>query len=181
MRFAKRMGGMTTAASFETLARAKKLEAEGRRVVHLGIGEPDFDTPAYIRRAAADAIEAGWTHYTQPPGLPDVRKAIAQAWNKERGIPCDESNVVVTPGAKPVLFFAMVALLDPGDEVLIPSPAFPTYASIASFADARVVPVPLEEARLHGARRRDLRPHAVRHRARLHRVAAGDGRAHGRL
>ncbi len=146
MRFAQRMGRMTTAASFETLARAKVLESQGRRVVHLGIGEPDFETPAYIRRAAVEAMEAGWTHYTQPPGLPDVRKAIAKAWNEERGIPCDESNVVVTPGAKPILFFAMVALLEPGDEVLIPSPAFPTYASIAGFADARVVPVPLREA-----------------------------------
>lgn len=145
MRFAQRMAGMTTAASFDTLARARTLEAQGRSIVHLGIGEPDFDTPAHIRRAATEAMEAGWTHYTQPPGLPDVRRAIAQSWSKERGIPCDENNVVVTPGAKPILFFTMLALLDAGDEVLIPSPAFPTYASVAGFVGARVVPVPLHE------------------------------------
>ena len=129
------------------LARGKALEAQGRSVVHLGIGEPDFDTPAYIRRAADAAIEAGHTHYGPAAGLPEFRRAIAAAWRTRRGIACDAANVVVTPGAKPVLFFAMLALLEPGDEVLIPSPAFPTYASVASFLGARVVPVPLDAER----------------------------------
>ncbi|MFM7231287.1 MAG: pyridoxal phosphate-dependent aminotransferase [bacterium] len=143
MRFAERMGRLTTAASFDMLARGKALEAQGRDIVHLGIGEPDFDTPAFIRRAAAEALEAGWTHYSPTPGLPSFREAIAQRWSERRAIPCTAANVVVTPGAKPILFYAMLALLEPGDEVLVPSPAFPNYVSIARFLGARVVPVPM--------------------------------------
>lgn len=115
--------------------------------MHLGIGEPDFDTPAFIRRAAAEALEAGYTHYGPAPGLPEFRKTIAATWRARRGLACEAANVVVTPGAKPILFFAMVALLEPGDEVLIPSPAFPNYQSIAEFMGARVVPVPLLPAK----------------------------------
>jgi aspartate/methionine/tyrosine aminotransferase len=137
------MGRLTTAASFDMLARGKALEAQGRSIVHLGIGEPDFDTPAFIRHAAAEALEAGWTHYGPAPGLPEFRDAIATAWRARRGFDCRAANVVVTPGAKPILFFAMMALLEPGDEVLIPGPAFPNYASIAAFSGARVVPVPM--------------------------------------
>lgn len=147
MRFADRMGHLKTAASFEMLARGKALEAQGRSIVHLGIGEPDFDTPSFIRRAAAEALEAGYTHYGPAPGLPEFRRTIAAQWRARRGIACEAANVVVTPGAKPILFFAMVALLEPGDEVLIPSPAFPNYNSIAEFLGARVVPVPLLPAK----------------------------------
>lgn len=147
MHFAERMSRITTAASFDTLARARALEAAGRDVVHLGIGEPDFDTPPAIRRAATEALEAGYTHYGPSAGLPELRRAVATTWRRDRGIPCDPEHVVITPGAKPILFFAMLALLEPGDEVLIPSPGFSTYASVAKFLDARVVPVPLEEAR----------------------------------
>ena len=147
MRFADRMGHLKTAASFEMLARGKALEAQGRSIVHLGIGEPDFDTPSFIRRAAAEALEAGYTHYGPAPGLPEFRRTIAAQWRERRGIACEAANVVVTPGAKPILFFAMVALLEPGDEVLIPSPAFPNYNSIAEFLGARVVPVPLLPAK----------------------------------
>jgi len=141
------MGRLTTAASFDMLARGKAHEAKGRSIIHLGIGEPDFDTPAFIRRAADAALSAGYTHYGPAAGLPEFRKLIAATWRERRGIACDAANVVVTPGAKPVLFFAMLALLEPGDEVLIPSPAFPTYGSAASLVGARVVNVPLDAAR----------------------------------
>lgn len=147
MRFAQRMSRMTTAASFDMLARGKALEAQGRSIIHLGIGEPDFDTPAFIRAAAEDALEAGFTHYGPAAGLPEMREAIAHSWREARAIPCAAENVIVTPGAKPILFFAMLALLEPGDEVIIPSPAFPTYASVAAFLDARVVPTPLDPSR----------------------------------
>jgi aspartate/methionine/tyrosine aminotransferase len=129
------------------LARGKALEAQGRSIIHLGIGEPDFDTPAFIRKAADRALAEGYTHYGPAAGLPEFRRLIAATWRERRGLTCDAANVVVTPGAKPVLFFAMLALLETGDEVLIPSPAFPTYASAAAFVGARVVPVPLDAAR----------------------------------
>jgi aspartate/methionine/tyrosine aminotransferase len=125
------------------MARGRALEAQGRSIIHLGIGEPDFDTPGFIRRASDAALAAGYTHYGPAAGLPEFRRLIAETWRARRGLACDAANVVVTPGAKPVLFFAMLALLDPGDEVLIPSPAFPTYASVAAFVGGRVVPVPL--------------------------------------
>ncbi|MCE9626739.1 MAG: pyridoxal phosphate-dependent aminotransferase, partial [Candidatus Eisenbacteria bacterium] len=141
------MSRLTTAASFDMLARGKALEAQGRSIVHLGIGEPDFDTPAHIRQAATAALEAGYTHYGPAPGLPEFRKVIADTWRTRRGLECTAANVVVTPGAKPILLFAMVALLDSGDEVLIPSPAFPNYASIAALIGAKVVPVPLLPAK----------------------------------
>jgi aspartate/methionine/tyrosine aminotransferase len=141
------MGRLTTAASFDMLARGKALEAQGKSIIHLGIGEPDFDTPAFIRSAADAALAAGYTHYGPAAGLPEFRQLIAETWRARRGIACEAANVVVTPGAKPVLFFAMLATLEPGDEVLIPSPAFPTYASVARFMGARVVPVPLVPAR----------------------------------
>jgi len=147
MRFAERMGRLTTAASFDMLARARALEAQGRSIVHLGIGEPDFDTPAFIRRAADAALAAGYTHYGPAAGFPEFRALIARHWRARRGLTCDAANVVVTPGAKPILFFSMLATLEAGDEVLIPSPAFPTYASVAEFLGARVVPVPLVPAR----------------------------------
>ena len=125
------------------LARGKALEAQGRSIVHLGIGEPDFDTPAHIRHAATAALEAGFTHYGPAAGLPEFRKVIAAEWRQRRNLECEAANVVVTPGAKPILLFAMVALLEVGDEVLIPSPAFPNYGSIAALIGAKVVPVPL--------------------------------------
>ena len=143
MKFTQRLGRLTTAASFDMLARGKALEAQGRSIVHLGIGEPDFDTPAHIRHAATAALEAGFTHYGPAAGLPEFRKVIAAEWRQRRNLECEAANVVVTPGAKPILLFAMVALLEVGDEVLIPSPAFPNYGSIAALIGAKVVPVPL--------------------------------------
>src|SRR5262249_10115341 len=147
MRFAERMGRITTSASFDMLARGKALEAKGRSIIQLGIGEPDFPPPAHPRRAAETALAEGYTHYGPPAGLPEFRALIAKTWRARRDLACDAANVVVTPGAKPILFFVMLATLEPGHEVLIPSPAFPTYASVAVFVGARGVPVPVVEAR----------------------------------
>ena len=147
MKFAQRLGTITTAASFDMLARGKALEAQGRSIIHLGIGEPDFDTPAFIREAAKVALDQGFTHYGPAPGLPEFRKTIADTWRARRGIPCEAKHVVVCPGAKPVLFFAMLSLLEPGDEIIIPSPAFPNYGSMAQFAGGKVVTTPLVAGR----------------------------------
>jgi aspartate/methionine/tyrosine aminotransferase len=143
--FAERMSRLGTETAFEVLGRARALEATGRKVVHLEIGEPDFDTPRFIRKAAADALESGFTHYGPSAGLPEFRQVIADMWKAERGIPCDADNVVVTPGAKPIMFFAMLALLEAGDEVLYPNPGFPIYESVANFLDARAIPLVLRE------------------------------------
>jgi len=146
MAFAQRMSRLGTETAFEVLARARALEATGKKVVHLEIGEPDFDTPAFIRKAAAVALEEGFTHYGPSAGLPEFRKVIADIWKQERAIPCDADNVVVTPGAKPIMFFTMLALLEEGDEVLYPNPGFPIYESVANFLNARPVPLALREA-----------------------------------
>ncbi|HVP71526.1 MAG TPA: pyridoxal phosphate-dependent aminotransferase, partial [Gemmatimonadaceae bacterium] len=130
--------------AFEVLARARALEEQGRKIVHLEIGEPDFDTPKFIRQAAVDALEEGWTHYGPSAGLPEFRKEIAKQWKAERAIPCEAENVVVTPGAKPIMFFVMLALLEEGDEVLYPNPGFPIYESVANFIGARAVPLHLK-------------------------------------
>ena len=145
MRFAERLSRLGTETAFEVLARAQALEAQGKRVIHLEIGEPDFDTPRYIRKAAADALEEGFTHYGPSAGLPEFRRLIAEQWNRDRGIPCDADNVVVTPGGKPIMFFAMLALLEEGDEVLYPNPGFPIYESVANFLNARAIPLVLRE------------------------------------
>jgi len=146
MTFAQRMGRLGTETAFEVLARARALEATGKRIVHLEIGEPDFDTPAFIRKAAAAALEEGWTHYGPSAGLPEFRKTIADVFGAERKFPCDADNVVVTPGAKPIMFFVMLALLEEGDEVLYPNPGFPIYESVANFINARPVPLHLKES-----------------------------------
>ena len=145
MKFAQRMSRLGTETAFEVLLRARALEATGKKVVHLEIGEPDFDTPRFIRQAAAQALEEGWTHYGPSAGLPEFRQLIAAQWKAERGIPCDQDNVVVTPGAKPIMFFVMLALLEKGDEVLYPNPGFPIYESVANFVGARPVPLGLRE------------------------------------
>src|SRR5437870_8330578 len=147
MTYAKRMSRLGTETAFEVLARARALEANGREIVHLEIGEPDFDTPQFIRDAATRALEQGVTHYGPSAGLPEFRAAIAERWRSERNIPCDADNVVVTPGAKPIMFFTMLALLEEGDEVLYPNPGFPIYESVANFINARAVPLLLTEKR----------------------------------
>lgn len=136
---------MGTETAFEVLAKAKALEKQGKEIVHLEIGEPDFDTPRNIKDAAVKAIGAGYTHYGPSAGLPDFREAIAQYVSKTRGIKAEADEVVVTPGAKPIMFFSILALVNPGDEVLYPNPGFPIYESMINFVDAKPVPIPLPE------------------------------------
>jgi aspartate/methionine/tyrosine aminotransferase len=144
------MSRLGTESAFEVLARARALEAQGQSIVHLEIGEPDFDTPAHVVEAAKDALDAGLTHYVPSPGLPELREASSAFLERTRGARYAPDHVVITPGAKPVMFYAIMALCQEGDEVLYPDPGFPMYASIADFAGARPVPVPLHED--HGFR-----------------------------
>ena len=142
---AKRMGRLGTETAFEVLARARALEAKGRHIVHLEIGEPDFDTPRSISAAGVAAIERGETHYTPSAGVIELREAIAKYLNSTRGLAFDASQVIVTPGAKPIMFYALLALLESGDEAIFPDPGFPIYASMISFAGAKAVSLPLRE------------------------------------
>ena len=143
--FAKRMDGLGTETAFEVLAKAKALEKQGREIVHLEIGEPDFDTPNNIKEAAVKAMKAGYTHYVPAAGIPELRQAIAEYLSKSRGISVDPDEVVVTPGAKPIIFFSILALVEPGDEVMYPNPGFPIYESMINFVGAKPVPMPLKE------------------------------------
>ena len=143
--FAKRMETLGTETAFEVLAKAKALEKQGKDIVHLEIGEPDFDTPKNIKEAAVKALNAGYTHYSPSAGIPELREAIAQYLSKTRGIKVDPDEVVVTPGAKPIMFFGILALVNPGEEVLYPNPGFPIYESVANFVGAKPVPIPLKE------------------------------------
>jgi len=143
--FAKRMDGLGTETAFEVLAKAKALEKEGREIIHLEIGEPDFDTPNNIKEAAIRAMKSGYTHYVPAAGIPELRTAIAEYLSKSRGISVDPEEVVVTPGAKPIIFFSILACVEPGDEVLYPNPGFPIYESMINFVGAKPVPMPLKE------------------------------------
>lgn len=143
MRLATRMSRLGTETAFEVFARAKQLERQGRDVVHFELGEPDFDTPAEIVEAANRALADGYTHYTPAAGIPEVREIIAEYVSLTRGIRAQPEEVVVTPGAKPIIFFPMLALLQPGDEVIYPDPGFPIYESMIRFTGATPVPVPL--------------------------------------
>jgi aspartate aminotransferase len=145
MRLAGRMQGIGTETAFEAAGRARALEATGRDVIHLEIGEPDMDTPPNIREAAKRALDDGWTHYGPPAGLPQLREAIAADATARKGFPVDPANVVVTPGAKPVMYFAILALAQPGDEIIYPDPGFPIYESMTRFVGATAVPIPLRE------------------------------------
>lgn len=147
MKLAQRMSRLGTETAFEVLVRAKALEAQGREVVHLEIGEPDFDTPANIIEAACKALHSGYTHYVPSAGIPALREAIAEEVSKTRGIPVNPNQVVVTPGAKPIMFFVILALAEEGDEVMYPNPGFPIYESMINFVGARPVPLPLLEER----------------------------------
>ncbi len=145
MNFAERMSRLGTESAFEVLARARALERQGREIVHLEIGEPDFDTPAHIKDAAKRALDAGATHYGPSAGLPELREAIAQHIAETRGIPVNPEEVVVTPGAKPIIFFTILALVNRGDEVIYPNPGFPIYESVINFVGGVPVPIPLRE------------------------------------
>ena len=139
------MSRLGTESAFEVLARARALEAQGRRVIHLEIREPDFDTPSHIIEAAAEALREGFTHYVAAPGLPELREAVGDFFGRTGRASFPADRIVVTPGAKPVMFFAIMALCEDGDEVLYPDPGFPMYESITAFAGAKPVPMPLRE------------------------------------
>src|ERR687892_551526 len=146
MNFAPRMGRLGTESAFEVLARATALERQGRSIVHLEIGEPDFDTPDHIKEAAQHALHAGWTHCGPSAGLPELREAIAKHVSATRGVPISPDEVVVTPGGKAIMFFTILALVAPGDEVIYPNPGFPIYESVINFVGGTPVPIPLRES-----------------------------------
>ncbi len=139
------MERLGTESAFEVLAKAKALEASGREVVHLEIGEPDFDTPEHVIAAAQQALDKGFTHYVPAPGIPELRTAVTEFLERTGRMTTSPDRVLITPGAKPIMFFTIMALCEEGDEVLYPDPGFPMYASIAAFAGAKPVPVPLRE------------------------------------
>ncbi len=147
MKIAARMSRLGTETAFEVLAKAKSLEAHGKEVVHLEIGEPDFDTPRHIIDAAVKALNEGKTHYGPAAGIPELRTILAEDMGKRRNIKIQPEQVVVTPGAKPIMFFSMLALVNEGDEVMYPNPGFPIYESVINFIGAKSIPYPLREDR----------------------------------
>jgi aspartate aminotransferase len=147
LRSAKRMARLGTETAFEVLNRARELERQGRDIIHLEIGEPDFDTPGNIIQSAVSALNAGWTHYGPSAGLPDLRKAIADEVSHSRGVRVQPEEVVVVPGGKPIIFFSILALIDEGDEVIYPNPGFPIYESMINYVGGRGVPIRLREER----------------------------------
>ena len=142
-RVASRMQTIGTEGAFAVSARARALEAEGRPMIHLQIGEPDFDTPAHVRDAAKRALDDGATHYAPFPGIPELRKAIADDVTRRKGFPADPSQVFVTVGGKGVMLYAILGLIDPGDEVIVPDPGYPIYESLTRFVGAKAVPIPI--------------------------------------
>ncbi|MEE8103944.1 MAG: pyridoxal phosphate-dependent aminotransferase [Planctomycetota bacterium] len=147
MRFAERMSRLGTETAFEVLARAKALEAQGRSICHLEIGEPDFATPEFVVAAGQEALEQGLTKYGPAAGSQELREAIAADVSRRRNVTVDPAEVVIVPGAKPILFFALLALVEEGDEVLVPDPGFPIYSSVVAMAGGVPVPYRLDPAR----------------------------------
>jgi aspartate/methionine/tyrosine aminotransferase len=147
MKLAERMNRIGVEGAFEVFVRAKALEAQGRDIIHLELGEPDFGTPQHIVEAGKQALDEGWTRYGPTQGLPELREAIASYICRTRGIRVGAEHVCVVPGAKPVMFFLMMALLEPGDEAIYPNPGFPIYESMINFLGAKPVPIPLVEER----------------------------------
>jgi aspartate aminotransferase len=145
--FADRLRKLGTETAFDVLARARALESQGARIIHMEIGEPDFDTPACIKQAAKHALDAGYTHYTAAAGFLPLRRAIAEEVARTRGIPVFAENVAVVPGGKPIIFFTIMALLNPGEEAVYPNPGFPIYESMINFVGGIPVPLRLREER----------------------------------
>jgi aspartate/methionine/tyrosine aminotransferase len=146
LRLAERMSRLGTETAFEVLVRARALERQGKDIIHLEIGEPDFDTPANIVAAAVDALHHGYTHYGPSAGLPELRQTIAESIASSRGITTSADEVVVVPGGKPIIFFTILALIDEGDEVIYPNPGFPIYESMINYVGGKAVPIQLREA-----------------------------------
>jgi aspartate aminotransferase len=147
LRLASRMSRLGTETAFEVLNRARALEKQGKEIIHLEIGEPDFDTPANVIEAGVDALHKGWTHYGPAAGLPELRQAIADYVSRTRNVPVSSEEVIVVPGGKPIIFFTILALVDAGDEVIYPNPGFPIYESMINYSLGKAVPIPLREER----------------------------------
>jgi aspartate aminotransferase len=150
LRLAERMSRLGTESAFEVLSRARVLESQGKEIIHLEIGEPDFDTPANIVGAGVKALHEGWTHYGPSAGLPELRKAVAEEVSRTRGVPVSSEEVVIVPGGKPIIFFSILALADVGDEVIYPNPGFPIYESMIRYGGAHAVPMHLREEKDFG-------------------------------
>jgi len=147
LRLAGRMSRLGTETAFEVLNRARALEKQGKEIIHLEIGEPDFDTPANVVEAGIAALRKGWTHYGPSAGLPELRQTIADYVSRTRGVPVSADEVVVVPGGKPIIFFTILALIESGDEVLYPNPGFPIYESMVNYSVGKGIPIPLRENR----------------------------------
>src|SRR6202521_3943949 len=147
MKLAERMNRIGVETAFEVLVRARAMEAQGRDIIHLEIGEPDFETPRHIVEAGKQALDQGWTHYGPTQGLPELRVAIAEHVSLTRRIRVGPEHVSVVPGGKPIIFFPILALIEPGDEVIYPNPGFPIYESMINFLGAKPMPIPLVEER----------------------------------
>src|SRR5882672_2263909 len=150
LRLAGRMSRLGTEGAFEVLERARALERQGKNIIHLEIGEPDFDTSRNIIEAAIEALHGGWTHYGPSAGLPELRQAIAEHVSRTRSVTVSSDEVVVVPGGKPIIFFTLLALVDVGDEVIYPNPGFPIYESMIRYVNGRPVPIRLREEKDFG-------------------------------
>src|SRR6202047_2919648 len=147
LQLARRMSRLGTETAFEVLNKARALERQGKSIIHLEIGEPDFDTPPNVIDAGVEALRTGWTHYGPAAGLPDLRQALAEYVSRTRGVKVTSGEVVIVPGGKPIIYFTMLALIDEGDEVIYPNPGFPIYESMISYAGGGAVPIQLREER----------------------------------
>jgi aspartate aminotransferase len=147
LQLARRMSRLGTETAFEVLNRARALERQGKSIIHLEIGEPDFDTPANVVDAGVDALRKGWTHYGPSAGLPELRQTIADYVGRTRGVKVSSDEVVVVPGGKPIIFFTILAFIDEGDEIIYPNPGFPIYESMIDYVGGRAVPIHLREER----------------------------------
>src|SRR5579862_3372309 len=147
LQLARRMSRLGTETAFEVLNKARALERQGKSVIHLEIGEPDFDTPSNVVESGIDALRKGWTHYGPSAGLPELRQAIAEYVSRTRGVKVTSDEVVVVPGGKPIIFFTILALIDEGDEVIYPNPGFPIYESMIQYVGGKAVPIALREDR----------------------------------
>src|SRR6202162_5441483 len=147
LQLARRMSRLGTETAFEVLNKARALERQGKSIIHLEIGEPDFDTPANVTEAAVDALHKGWTHYGPSAGLPELRQTIADYVSRTRSVKVGPDEVVVVPGGKPIIFFTILSLIDEGDEVIYPNPGFPIYESMIHYVGGKAVPIHLREER----------------------------------
>ena len=147
LQLARRMSRLGTETAFEVLNKARALERQGKNIIHLEIGEPDFDTPSNVIEAGVDAMRKGWTHYGPSAGLPELRQALAEYVSRTRGVKVTSDEVVVVPGGKPIIFFTILSLIDEGDEVIYPNPGFPIYESMINYVGGRAVPIQLREDR----------------------------------